>query len=564
VLLLFAAVFIYLKYFLLKAKDFKPDNSKARSVIDLRPSIIAKLQQLVKDGSNGLYVLSIEKIDPDIITSTLDVLNADLRVDSAAMKRLDQEKKLPDDIFNIHFDSLHVDGIGLDYLLHSKRIDITGANIAKPTIEIYHKSQPYNQSDRDHNDTLSLYHQIKEQMNSIKVGYIEINQGTLIMHDGPRQKNTNRLRDVNIHIKDVLVDSSTQFDASRTLFAKEMDIDAKDYMVATADSLYYFKTGFLSVSASRHTTVLQDVELNPRGNKEQFEGKLKYRQGMHRLLFKKVEFTDVDWWSMINRDKFMAKGGVITGGSFTEYIDKTLPEDPAVQMANYPHQVLMDLDIPVAVDHLVFKDVDIAYEEYNPASKKTAGAYFDKFNGQLDHASNIPSRIKEHPVIEISGNVLFMHQVPTKAKFTFDLMRHKRGNFTADVQMGSLNNETLNPMSEPLGLFFIKSGQMQQGSLHVEGDNSSTSGKISITYTDLHIDPLKNADENGKLKKKRASALIANVLIKNSNPAKGEALRQPEYTVLRDHRANFFSMIWLTTEIGLLKTMGVPVKLVIH
>ena len=105
---------------------------------------------------------------------------------------------------------------------------------------------------------------------------------------------------------------------------------------------------------------------------------------------------------------------------------------------------------------------------------------------------------------------------------------------------------------------------MQEGSVHIDGDNLNASAKLSMSYTDLHIDPLKDADENGKLKKKHASSLIANVLIKNSNPAKAGALRQPEYTISRAHSANFFSMLWKATETGILKTIGVPVKLVIH
>ena len=40
--------YLYIRYGLLKTKEFKPDNSKAKNVLDLRPSIIAKLQQLVK------------------------------------------------------------------------------------------------------------------------------------------------------------------------------------------------------------------------------------------------------------------------------------------------------------------------------------------------------------------------------------------------------------------------------------------------------------------------------------------------------------------------------------
>ncbi len=564
-MLVFAASFIYLKYFLLKAKDFKPDNSKARSVIDLRPSIIAKLQQLVKDGSNGLYVLSIGKIDPDVLASTLDVFNADLRVDSAAMLALDHQKKLPDNIFNIHFDSLHIDGIGVDYLLHSKSIDITRVNIGKPSIEIYHKSKPYNESDRKQTDTMCLYHQIKEQMNSIKVGHINIDKGTLIMHDGPHQKNVTKLNDVNIHISDLLVDSSTQFDPSRTLFAKEVNIDAKDYMVATPDSLYYFKARALSVSAATHKIILDNVELSPRGNKQQFESKLKTRKEMFHLLFKKVEFDDVDWWSMINRDKFMAKEGGITGGYLNVYFDRSLPSSPGMTVANFPHQLLMKLGIPVAVDHLVLKGVDLAYEEFNPLSKQSATAYFDKLNGQLNHASNIPSRMKQNPVTNFSADGMFMHHIPMKAAFTFDLSKYKSGDFTVDVHMGAADNQTLNLLAEPLGLFLIKSGGLQEGVIHIAGNNFRTTAKLVISYNDLHIDPLKKADENGKLKKKRASAFIANTfLIKNSNPEKGRTLRQPDYTMLRDHHGNFFNVIWETTLTGVLKTIGVPVKLVIH
>ena len=60
VFLLIVGGYLYLRFGYLKTKDFKPDTSKEKNPIDLRPSLIAKLQQLVKDGSNGLYILSVE------------------------------------------------------------------------------------------------------------------------------------------------------------------------------------------------------------------------------------------------------------------------------------------------------------------------------------------------------------------------------------------------------------------------------------------------------------------------------------------------------------------------
>jgi hypothetical protein len=261
----------------------------------------------------------------------------------------------------------------------------------------------------------------------------------------------------------------------------------------------------------------------------------------------------------------MAKSGRMTGGFFTVYFDRSLPSSPGMQMANFPHQQLMKLAIPIAVDHLELKDVNVAYEEFNPLSKQSGTVYFDKLNGQLNHASNIPSQIKQHPIADFSAEGMFMHHVPMKAAFTFNLAKHKTGEFSVYVTMGAIDHQTVNLLAEPLGLFSIKSGETQEAIIHIEGNNLKTSSKLAISYSDLHINPLKKADENGNLKKKRVSAFIANVfLIKNSNPEKGKALRQPEYTVERDHHGNFFNMIWNTTLTGLLKTIGVPVKLVVH
>jgi hypothetical protein len=565
VLLIIAGSYVFIKYNFLKAKDFKPDTSKQKSIIDLRPSIIAKLQQLVKDGSNGLYILSIEKINPDVFASKLDIVNTSIHVDTAAMLQLDSLKRLPDDIFTIRFDSLHIDGIDIVDLLHRNRINITGINISKPVIEVYHKTRAYNKEEREINDTLSLYHRIKGQMNKIGIGRINIDNGTFINYEIAHKKRVTRFNDITIRINDLLIDSSTQFDANRFLFAKHATIDAKNYMIPTPDSLYYFKTGAISISAEQHKIILLNVELNPRGSRKQFESKLHYRNEMYHIVLPKVTMNDVNWWAMMNHEKFIVKKAEIAGGLFTIFLDRSLPHNSAIQVDNFPHQMLMKIPIPVSVTNLTLKHVNVSYEEYNPDAKQGAIAYFDNINGRLIYASNINADIKKYPVAKFSGNGLFMHHIPMSARFTFNLSKYKTGEFTADVHMDTLDNLTVNPLAEPLGLFSIKSGKMQQGSAHIEGNNLNSKCKLAISYTGLHINPLKKADENGQLKKKHVTGFIANVfLIKNANPLNGKELRQPDFSVERDHHGNFFNMIWITILTGILKTIGIPVKLVIH
>lgn len=564
VAILVIGAYLYLRFFLLKAHDFKPDQSKAQTPLDLRPSIIAKLQQLVKDGSDGLYRLSIENLDPHVLTSQLDVFKIALNVDSARMKLLDEQKKLPDDIFKVTVDSLHIDGLGIDYLLHSKTIDVTAIDIVKPFIEVHHVPKPYNQDVRDHANHTSLYGLIKEQVHSISIRGISMRSGQLVIYDGPTHRNITRLNDLGISISDLLVDSTTQYDKDRFLFAKRFDVSAKDYITATADSLYYFKTQRLNFSAEKKQAILQHVMLIPRGSREEFAAKTPYSETMMEMDFETVRLYGVDWWRIVDRDEFVAEKGEIIGGKFSAFVDKRKPSDPHIVIDNFPHQKLMDVKIPVAVDHLSIKDVQLVFASYNPESDETGSVYFDKINGTVDHISNMPEKIGRHPVTNFSVNTLFMHRVPTKISINFDMAHQKTGAFNMDVEMAGLENETINDPAKALGMFYVKTGKMQSGKIHIDGNNLSANANMAMLYNDLHIDPLKPAPDGG-LKKRRVSSWIANIFfIKNENPFDGKIIRKPNYSVQRGTMGNFFRLIWITTLTGILKTLGMPEKLVIH
>src|SRR5256885_13636104 len=87
-LILAISAFVIIHYSLRSTKN-KTALSKQTSPVDLRPAIIAKLQSLVKTGSDGLYDLSIQKIDPDILSSTVTVFGAKLIPNTQALKLLD-------------------------------------------------------------------------------------------------------------------------------------------------------------------------------------------------------------------------------------------------------------------------------------------------------------------------------------------------------------------------------------------------------------------------------------------------------------------------------------------
>jgi hypothetical protein len=564
VVVIISGGFLYLKYGVLKTNDVKPDISEASSVLDLRPAIIAKLQQLVKDGSDGLYTLSIKKIDPDLLSSKLDVLDGIIAVDTAAMQRLDESKKLPDDIFRINFHSLHIDGIGISDLLKTKNIDIKAAYLDDPVIHIYHKARSYNKEANKKNDSLTLYQRLMGELEKIVIGSTTIKHGTLVIHDGGHDNHPTKFKDIFVKMNDVLIDSSTQYDNKRFLFAKHALIETSNYSFATPDSLYFVKLGKLSLVGEKHEVTVSNAELQPRGSRQEFVKKLTTRDEMYHVVMPKIIFSGLNWWQLINKEKIVTDRADLYGGTVSVYSDISIPKGDAVPLNHFPHQLVMMIPQPVSVTELQFHSLKVVFTQYNPETKSLGTATFNNINGVARHITNIPSEIKRSPSTSLFAKGLLMNKVPLSVSLKFDLSRAKTGQFSGEVEMDTLDKNIVNPIAEPLSRFTLKRGQMQQGIIHVEGDNYNLHGAIKFYYNDLHITPLKSDSSNGQLTRAHMKSLLANsIYIKNENPQGGE-FRNPEYMVVRDHHLNFVSYIWATIMTGILKTIGVPVSLALE
>ena len=554
-----AGGYFYLRYGVLKAKDFKPAIAKEKNAIDLRPSIIAKLQQLIKDGSNGLYNLSIDKLDPDILASTVNVTKASIRIDTAGMKRLDSLHLLPDDIFTFTFKSLQIDGLGINDLLHTNKINITGIHIVYPIVNVYHKKRSYNAAERRHTDTLTLYDKLKGQMKQIAIKTIDIKQGTFINHDLEKNK-ISRFNDVSVLVDDVLIDSTTRFDTKRYLFSKHVTVHSKNYTIATADSVYFFKVGDISISGDQHNIVAQNVELKPRLSREQFKKRLQFGKDLYHLISPKIILHDVDWQALVNNEKFISNSAEIVGGNYSIYFDRSVPQGP-MKLDNFPQQALFKLPFPFSIKKIKVDQVDFSYEEHNPVTDKNGIIYLDKVSAVMNNVTNIAAEIKKQKFLNVSAKTLLLHHVPLSVNFKFDLAKHTTGDFSAVIHVDTLDNKTINPIAEPLGFFSVKTGQMQKAIIQVTGNNYKTNGTMQMLYSDLHIAPLKK-DEAGNLKVKKVTGLLANViLIKNENPS-GQELRKPAFEVERGSHKNFFNLLWSSILTGLVKTVGIPTKFV--
>lgn len=741
VVFIIIGAYFYIRFVVLKAKDFKPDYSKSKSVADLRPALIAKLQQLVKDASGGLYNLSIGKIDPHISDLSIDITDAVLTPDSAVIKNLDKSHTLPDDLFQIALSSLHVDGIHMKDLLSKDHLSLKHILINAPVITVYYQEKWYNKGLRKKNDSISVYKRIMKKMKSISIDTIEVKNGTFAMQSNDKN-NTTRFNNLSVAMKDVLIDSSTQFDTKRFLFAKEATVsaqnfygrtpdnfyffrcasvnistaddklavhnfelrpllnqkqlksdshnrneryeitipgitlhgidgndlndviskshlslkdvlikapvfevcekesphnnqdyskaapattyedivkkmkrisidtfqvvngtlithmgaknnmnklsgismqlknvlvdssaqyDPKRFMFAkqaalsaknfygrTPDNLYYFKCASIKVSTAEDQITALGFEFHPRVNQQQFESQLRERKEMYNLSIPKITLRGVGW-SNLSDQKIVANQAAVSNGSCKIFLDRSLPFRH-VKMNNFPDQILMRIPVPISIKQMVINKCNLAYSEHNPGMDKIGTVYIDNLDGQVTNITNMREQIKKQKLLVIKSSGLFMHKIPITNGFVFDLSKYKTGNFTMDLNIENLDSSILNPITEPMGEFMIKKGRIQKGIAHVIGDNFKATGKGELLYNNLYLVGLKK-DKNkpSGIKKKSVISFLGNVfLIKNSNPKKGKEPRIVDFYFKRESKTTFFSLVWGTIYLGILKTIGLP------
>ncbi len=560
-LVIILGVFLYLHF---KTEKVSLDESiaKSESPIDLRPLIISKLQKMVSEGSDGLYKLQIEKIEPDVLAARIDVINAVLIPDSAVLKILDERKQAPDDVYKIKLGNLHIAGLGPADFINKDDIDIDTLYFSRPDIIVYHEPRNYNALERKLNDSLTLYQKLTKNFKSFHADAIVIDNGTYTNHNLSKKNKSTKLENVGITLSNLTIDASTQYDKNRFLFSKEAQLSAGNYSYRTPDSLYFFTVKKVQFIHSQKKLIAREVALKPRYGKDQFMKIVKDRTNRMDLKINEIICNDIDWLKFVNDDELIASSAVLNGGMLDDYLDRSQPVPQDFTYKNFPGQAILKLPTKINISVVQVKNFNIHYEEFNPLSKQTGEIVFTGLQGEMKNVTNMPYVIKKNKYMAFDGSMNFMKVAQVNIHLKFDLTKPETGDFTAKVTTGSIGKELINPVAEPLGLFSIKSGEVNSSSSTIAGNNYRSNTSVTLLYKDLKITPLKNADGSGELKNKAITGFVANTfLIKNNNPHPGEKERIAKLTVERKTKGSFYNFLWKSMLTGILETIGLPTKM---
>jgi len=533
-----AGVFFYLKS--TKLKDFEPQ-------------IKERLNKLVSEASNGLYRLEIGELHTDVIGSKITLTNAHLVPDTLKYVELEKQQLAPNDLFDVYIKHLSIDDIVAADFIGSKSINLRRLFINEPVIRVWHKKQPYKVPDSVAAKT--IYQQIRNDISSIKVDTIILENIDFIYTNKNKKSKETRLLNIKLYLADLLIDSSTQNDQERFLFAKNCLINLKKYTTTTSDGLYRFTLGDLDIETQQKAMRLKNIQFTPVGTVRNFYKQIGHQQDRFELSLAQVDFSNIEWWTLLAEESLVMNKAQMQNGKIKIFNDKSQPADTRSKVGKYPHQLLMKVPFLIKVDTIGLNNFDLSYTELNPKSGQTGTINFENINGTITNITNDPGTIKQNKFLSVSAKASFMKRSAVTAGFKFDLAQADKGAFTVTAQMGAVPYQALNEITVPLALLKINRLNLKSLDVSMRGDNYRASGTVKMIYDDLNITALKAADDT--LKKRGLLSFIANnFVIKSKNPAEGQAVRIEKAAYERDTQRSFFNLVWKTIFTGSGKTVG--------
>lgn len=524
-----------------------------------KPILTEKIKEGVYNGSNHLYSIDFKSINLNVITGSMAIRDVTLKPDTLVFDTLKKQNLAPAHTFEIKLKKLQITRTGILTAYFKKRLDINEILLDRPSINVIFNKVPKK------TDTAkakkSLYEQISKTFKSARVHRIKIVDADFdYINKSTAVKTKNSIKHLDIDVSDFLLDSLSGRDTTRFYYTKDISFQVAGYKSTTKDKMYSMKVDTIKGSYSSRKISIKGLILKPLYPELEFARKYKVQKDRYDLSFTTVEFNGVDFIKLNTDGKLEAKSVKIGPARVEVFMSRESPPPSGFDKGkNYPHMALKRLNMPIAIDTVKLRNIDVKYSEYNPASKKTGSVTFKTLTGNILNVTNDSLRLAKNNHAVANLNSLLMGTGKLNVKLDFNLT-DQNGAFSYSGSLGKFDFKNLNSLSKNLGLIEIESGNVQHIDFKANGNLRTASGSMNMLYNNLKVKLLSdNIDGEGTKEKGFLSFLANTILVKDENPSKGDPPRTATMTNTRINSASFFNLMWKTLFVGIKDIVGVGV-----
>jgi hypothetical protein len=311
------------------------------------------------------------------------------------------------------------------------------------------------------------------------------------------------------------------------------------FSFVTENNRYKITLGAFDINNDNATMRIKNFTVKPMFTEDAFSKTLAHQKDLYNLEFNSIVLNGIDTRLLITKQRLEAATATLQP-VVKIYRDRTIAEDLSSKVGKYPHQMLRNIKFPFSIKKMNIKNGMAAYTEKAAVSKKTGTVFFKNINGTIANVTNINDIISKNNLLLLDATASFMGVSQLHSVWKLSL-NSSNGAFDVSGTAGGFNAVSLNPLIEPLGMASIKSGTVNNLVFNMTGNDLQAKGASTLLYQNLKIELLKR--DSGDVKKSSLKSLLANALMKNSNPLNG-ATRTEEIIYQRDVTKSFFNLVW--------------------
>ena len=518
-----------------------------------KPTLTTKIKDGVKEVSKGLYQINFKDIHLNLLTGTAVLDSISLMPDTTVFNQLKANKEAPTHLFRIKLAHLKISRVGVLTAYFKKKVALKAIILDQPSIDmIYHKVSKRRDTAKKEQ---TLYELISKSLKSISVGQIKVQDADFDYYNGKQKLNA--VKHLSINVKDVLIDSLSQFDTTRVFHSKNIGFELLGYQSVTKDKMYTLKLDTIRGSITGKDLEIRGFKMVPMYPKLAFSRKYRVQQDRYDLNFQKINLAGIDYVGLNNNGELYVKEVKLGPAKVDVFMNRELPPPNIDKARNFPHVALRRLPIPTIVERLKIAKVDVAYGEYNPKTKEIGTIKLNGLNGTVGNLTNDSARLssQNHAYADLTTYVMGAAEMNVKIDFN---LTAKNAAFQYKGTVKGFDLKALNAISKPLGQIAIESGKVTSAYFDVSANSNGSKGVVNFFYTDLKIKML-GEDENGKEKKKGLLSFLANTILIKDDNVPGEKARKVTVTHERVPQASFFNLMWKTVFKGMREAVGIGI-----
>ncbi|MEQ7798536.1 hypothetical protein ABDJ41_01885 [Pedobacter sp. ASV1-7] len=522
----------------------------------LKPIFTAKIKELVLEATNNLYRIEFSGVNVNALTGISSLTDVKIIPDTAVYRRMVETKQAPNNLYHIKLKKLAIRNFHPWRLWRYKQLNIDLLLFDNPCVEMVNRQFDFN-DDKLPQPKQSPYDYISKYLKELHIRTVDFKNASFKYIDNNGEKpEIDAIENLNVTLKDWLIDSNSANDESRIYLLKDVVINLNNYSYSTPDSLYYIKFNQLDFASSSGVLNVKNFNVEPRYNEREFGSNLGYAKDRYSVQVSDIGFTGINLPLYVLKHEFFAKEMSIANGSLTVVNNNTLPKKVENKMGQYPHQLLQKAHNKLSIEKLNIKNVDISYAEFDKDGQNKGIVTFDRTWGTISNVTNDEKvKVKNH-FMEANLSSSLMGSGKLDVNFKFDLTA-KNGDFSYSGNLINMEGKALNRITRPLGLVKFNSGYINKLEFDIHANDHFAKGEVIFAYKDLSVSLLKKAKGEDRLVKQGLMSFLANALIiRSDNPdANGLLIKAP---VMRERKetASFFNFIWKALFQGVKYSVG--------